>query len=172
MSCVYIAFVRTQIYFFLWGCEGVRVWGVRRALVTSFLLMGVEPPLSQQETNNLKCVSGQGGSRAFVSRPGPSGATWTPMVHTLSHQSFFPEEFHRRTSQEIRRAKAMAAPAITSWTLVGPKSRKYYLVGPYLQKRISGIVSLCCFRFVCLSMWQATTFQSRRWKINNMGTLR
>ena len=65
---------------------------------------------------------------------------------------FFPEEFHRRTSQEIRRAKAMAAPAITSWTLVGPKSGKYYLVGPHLQKRISGTVFLYCLRFVCLSM--------------------
>ena len=53
---------------------------------------------------------------------------------------FFPEEFHRRTSQEIRRAKAMAASAITSWTLVGPKSGKYSLVGPHLQKRISGTV--------------------------------
>ena len=71
--------------------------------------------------------------------------------HRISRFSF-PEEFHRRTSQEIRRAKAMAAPAITSWTLVGPKSGKYYLVGPHLQKRISGTVFLYCLRFVCLSM--------------------
>ena len=114
---------------------------------------GLSP--DRQETENKKnIVSVQGGGRAFVSRSWPSGVTRTPVSHTSSHQIFFlPEAFHnRRSSQEIRRAKAMAAPAITSWTLVGPKSRKYYLVGPHLQKRISGIVFSYCLRFVCLSM--------------------
>ena len=48
--------------------------------------------------------------------------------------------------------KARTAPATTSWTLVGPKWGKYYLVGPRSQRTASEIVSLVCWRFVCLNL--------------------
>ena len=50
-------------------------------------------------------------------------------------QISLPQEFrNRRTSLEMRRVKGVAAPARTSWTLVGPNSGKYYLVGPHFQE--------------------------------------
>jgi hypothetical protein len=50
----------------------------------------------------------------------------------------------------MKRAKARAAPATTSWTLVGPYPGKYYLVGPHSQGTVLDIVFWMCLRVVCL----------------------